>query len=157
MTREQHINAAGQITSQETYGFDLAGNRTNKTVWSGTTPLMTVNYSLGTGNRLASWSVTQTDLVGQVDVAGTSSETIGTNDRFGWLYVSNLNGRASIKPYVAGTNFWNREPGRSRNRDVLCNYLKRNVKWRNWHTKRPHCPGRCVSGGLVSSTSSRHP
>jgi len=106
LTGEQHLNAAGQTTSQETYGFDLAGNRTNKTVWSGTTPLMTVNYSLGVGNRLASWSVAQTDLVGQVDVVGTSSETIGTNDRFGWLYVSNLNGRASTKPYVSGTNFW---------------------------------------------------
>ena len=106
VTGEQHVNAAGQTTSLETYGFDLAGNRTNKTVWSGVTPLMTVNYALGTGNRLASWSVAQTDLVGQVDVAGTSSEAIGTNDRFGWLYVSNLNGRASVKPYVSGTNFW---------------------------------------------------
>ncbi len=106
VTGETHFNAAGQATSQETYGFDLAGNRTNKTVWSGATPLMTVNYALGSGNRLASWSVAQTNLVGQMDVAGMSSEAIGTDDRFGWLYVSNLNGVASTEPYISGTNFW---------------------------------------------------
>ncbi len=106
LTGEQHLNAAGQTTSRETYGFDLTGNRTNKTVWSGTAPLLTVNYTLSTGNRLASWSVGETDLVGQVDVAGVSSEAIGTNDRFGWLYVSTLTSGTSIKPYVAGTNFW---------------------------------------------------
>ena len=106
LTGEKHLNAAGQVVSDETYGYDLAGNRTNKTVWAGSSPLITVGYGMGTDNRLTSWSVAQTDLVGQVDVAGASSEVVGTNDRFGWLYVSNLNGVAWSKPYVMGTNFW---------------------------------------------------
>ncbi len=106
LTRETHLAASGQTVSDETYGYDLAGNRTDKTIWSGTTPLMTVNFTLGTGNRLAAWSVAQTDLLTRVDVVGVSGEPIGTNDAFGWLYVSNLNGTASIKPRVSGTNFW---------------------------------------------------
>ncbi len=110
LTGEQHVNAAGQTTSQETFGFDLVGNRTNKTVWSGGSPLATVNYALGTGNRLASWSVAETNLVGQVDVTGTSSEAIGTNDMFGWLYVSPSTGSGqatnTVNPYVSGTSFW---------------------------------------------------
>jgi RHS repeat-associated protein len=104
LTGEQHLNAAGLVISYETYGYDLAGNRTSKAVYSGTNPVITVNYALGTGNHLSSWTVAETDLVAQIDVAGASSETIGTNDRFGWLYVSNAN--HSVKPFVSGTNFW---------------------------------------------------
>jgi RHS repeat-associated protein len=97
----------GQTVAHELYEYDLAGNRTKKALLDGTgSPLLTLNNTLATGNRLVSWSVAETDLVGQVDVAGASSEAIGTNDRFGWLYVSNLTSGTSIKPYTSGTNFW---------------------------------------------------
>jgi uncharacterized protein RhaS with RHS repeats len=104
LTGEKHVGSAGQAISEETYTYDLAGNRTKKTVLDTTgNPLITVNYALSTGNRLGSWSVVETNLAGQVDVAGVSSEPIGTNDRFGWLYVSNA--ATSVKPLVNGTNW----------------------------------------------------
>jgi RHS repeat-associated protein len=104
LTGEKHVGAAGQAISEETYTYDLVGNRSKKTALDTTgNPLITVNYALSTGNRLGSWSVAETNLAGQVDVAGVSSEPIGTNDRFGWLYVSNA--ATSVKPLVSGTNF----------------------------------------------------
>ncbi len=107
LTSEKRMDPYGQTLTHDLYEYDLAGNRTKKSILDGAgNPLLTVNYGLSTGNRLASWSVAETDLVGQVDVAGVSSEVIGTNDRFGWLYVSNLTSGTSIKPYTSGTNFW---------------------------------------------------
>jgi RHS repeat-associated protein len=90
-------NAAGELLSDERFAYDLAGNRTNKNS-SG----VSVDYSQGSGDWLTSWKVTTTDLVGSIDVYGVSSETIGTNNRYGSLYVSN---DVAVTPDVDGTNF----------------------------------------------------
>jgi len=107
LTREKHVDVYGQIASDEKYEFDLAGNRTKKTVLDSTgNPLVTVGYTLGTGNRLASWTVAETNLMACFPVAGYASETIGANDRFGALWVSNaVPGGMSVKPVLSGTNF----------------------------------------------------
>jgi len=90
-------NASGELLSDERFAYDLAGNRTNKDS-SG----VSVDYSQGSGDWLTSWKVTTTDLVGSIDVYGVSSETIGTNNRYGSLYVSN---DVAVTPEVDGTNF----------------------------------------------------
>ena len=106
LTREKHTDYYGQVISDEKYDFDLAGNRTKKTVLNANGDnLMTVNYSLSTGNRLGSWTVAETNLVAQFSVLGYASDPIGTNDRFGYLWVSN-SANAVVKPYVSGTNFF---------------------------------------------------
>lgn len=104
LVEERKILAGGQIVSRFLLGYDRVGNRTNKTVYSGESNLVArVDYVRGSGNRLASWSVAGTNLLGLVDVAGVASETIGTNDAFGQSWVSN---RFAVRPGVAGSNFW---------------------------------------------------
>ena len=104
LTSETHFDPAGEAISCDVYGYDLAGNRTNKTVYgSDETLLATVNYTLGAGNRLASWSVAEAALTGRVDVAGHSSKPIGTDDDFGLLEVRG-NGEP-VTPTVSGPNF----------------------------------------------------
>ncbi|MEI6564788.1 MAG: RHS repeat-associated core domain-containing protein, partial [bacterium] len=107
LTREKHVDIYGQVASDEKYEFDLAGNRTKKTVLdSAGNPLVTVGYTLGTGNRLSSWTVAETNLMACFPVAGYASETIGANDRFGALWVSNAAPSGmSVKPVLSGTNF----------------------------------------------------
>ena len=106
LTREKHTDYYGQVISDEKYDYDLAGNRTKKTILDATgANLLTVNYSLSTGNRLGSWTVAETNLVAQFSVLGYASDPIGTNDRFGYLWVSN-SANAVVKPYVSGTNFF---------------------------------------------------
>jgi RHS repeat-associated protein len=82
------------------YGYDFAGNRQTKTVAD-----YAVSYALGDGNRLASWSATSTnDFLSKrtLRVQGYSSEAIGTDNRWGQLYVSNS---VTVAPTVNGTNF----------------------------------------------------
>jgi len=106
LTREKHTDYYGQVISDQKYDYDLAGNRTQKTVLDANgNNLMTVNYSLFAGNRLGSWMVAETNLAAQFSVLGYSSDPIGTNDRFGYLWVSN-SASAMMKPYVEGTNFF---------------------------------------------------
>lgn len=90
-------NAAGELMTDERFAYDLAGNRTNKDS-SG----VSVDYVQGSGDWLTSWKVTTTDLVGSIDVYGASSEAIGTNNRYGSLYVSN---DVAVTPAIDGTNF----------------------------------------------------
>jgi RHS repeat-associated protein len=108
LTREKQVNVNGQITTDIKYEFDLAGNRTKKTILDGSgNPFITVGYSLGITNRLASKSVIETNLAIRTDVGGYASEPIGTNDRFGVLWISNaVTGGVMVKPEVQGTNFW---------------------------------------------------
>ena len=80
------------------YGYDLAGNRTSKRRDG-----VNVSYTIGSGNKLTGWSVTGAVGSLTVPVTGHSSETIGTNELFGYLSVS---GSATTRPAVAGTNFW---------------------------------------------------
>jgi RHS repeat-associated protein len=90
-------NAAGELLSDEKFSYDLAGNRVNKDS-SG----VSVEYSQDSGDWLTSWKVSTTDLVGNIDVYGVSSEAIGTNNRYGRLYVSN---DVAVTPDVAGSTF----------------------------------------------------
>jgi len=106
LTREKHTDYYGRVISDEKYDYDLAGNRTRKTVLDGNgAALVTVNYSLSSGNRIGSWTVAETDLVARFSVVGYASDPIGTNDSFGWLWVSN-SANAVVKPTVSGTNFF---------------------------------------------------
>ena len=107
LTRERHTDYYGQVSSDEKYEYDLAGNRTRKTVLDGNgNSLVTVNYSLATGNRLGSWTVAETNLATRFSVVGSSSDPIGVNIRYGKLWVSNSPG-AYYTPYVAdSTNFY---------------------------------------------------
>ena len=80
------------------YGYDLAGNRTSKRRDG-----VNVSYTNAVGNKLVGWSVTGAVGSLTVPVTGHSSETIGTNELFGYLAVI---GSATSRPAVAGTNFW---------------------------------------------------
>ena len=92
-------HAAGSASATTEYDYDLAGNRRTKTANDNS-----VTYTLGSGNRLASWSASFTNNL-MADVRGTSSETIGTDDRWGELWVSNLTAQAGVKPQADGTSF----------------------------------------------------
>lgn len=84
------------------YGYDNAGNRLTKTSAG-----YNVDYVRGDGNRLASWTATSTNnfagLRTIVRVEGSSSEAIGTDNRWGQLWVSNS---VVVVPEIGGTNFW---------------------------------------------------
>ena len=85
------------------YAYDLAGNRTTKQVSGQSGTMATVSYTLGQGNRLAGWTVAEANPVARLDVAGSSSKPIGTDSRFGQLWVG---ASSTNQPTVAGTNFW---------------------------------------------------
>ena len=97
LTREKHVNASDETVRNNTYGYDLVGNRTSKETGNGT-----VTHTLGDGNRLSAWSLAGSGLTAPIEVGGNSTETIGTNQWFGELWVSNV---AAVTPAVQGTNF----------------------------------------------------
>ena len=106
LVREKHTDYHGQTMKDATYGFDLAGNRTAKAnLDGGGVAFATLGYTLGPGNRLVSWAMQETNLMASFPVVGSSSDPIGTNDLFGFLWVSNSAGQV-VKPEVSGTNFW---------------------------------------------------
>lgn len=90
------------------YSYDLAGNRTSK-VRSDNGSLITIDYALGDGNRLTSWTAGSTNSFAGLQSAdivyieGSSSEPIGTDNRWGQLWVSNT---VAVTPETDGTNFW---------------------------------------------------
>jgi hypothetical protein len=90
LTREKHTDYYGQVISDETYEYDLAGNRTKKVVLdaNGST-LLTLNYSLPVANKLGSWTVPETNLATRFSVVGSSADPIGVGIRYGTLWVSN--------------------------------------------------------------------
>ena len=65
--------------------------------------MATVNYALGLGNRLAGWTVVEDQPRARLDVAGSSSKPIGTDSRFGQLWVG---ASSTNQPAVTGTNFF---------------------------------------------------
>ena len=86
------------------YSYDLAGNRLSKIRDDGNS----INYTPGIGNRLDSWSVASTagfDPLCSRPVAGTSSEPVGTDDRWGQLWVSNSATQVSVTPQIEGSCF----------------------------------------------------
>ncbi len=91
----------GEATSGESivYRYDLAGNRTVRHGNAAST-----TYTLGRGNRLDSIAVQPATNVMQV--FGTSSELIGTDPRWGWLEIRNLDiPGSSVVPSVNGHRF----------------------------------------------------
>jgi RHS repeat-associated protein len=95
------LTSESSATSEVNYSYDAAGNRLSKQNSDNT-----VSYTLGSGNRLASWSAASTnDFLSKrtLRVQGYSSEAIGTDNRWGQLYVSNS---VAVTPETSGTNFW---------------------------------------------------
>jgi len=101
--REKRVEDEANAVYDLTYAWDAVGNRIAKTNGA-----MSVSYRYQTGNnRLVGWDATSTNDfidVRRVDVHGTASEAIGTNDMFGYLYVSNA-AAGWVKPNVSGSNF----------------------------------------------------
>ena len=103
LTGEKQINAVGITNLEQHFTYDEVGNRLTK-VLDGAT----VSYAYSNGcNRLVGWTAASTNDFAasrRGDVAGFSSEAIGTNGNLGELYVSNaVGGVASLT--VSGTNF----------------------------------------------------
>ena len=92
----------GEAVSVSAWSYDLVGNRTQKARDN-----LTVDYTnAANGNRLLGWTASSSNAFADilhVDVSGTSSETIGTNEAFGQLWVSN---GVAQTPYVSGNSFW---------------------------------------------------
>lgn len=98
LTNSTCLAADGTISSGENFAYDEVGNRTSK-ITSG----ITLSYSYSNGcNRLSNWAITQTNLGATVYVSGCANEPVGTNPRYGQLWVSN---KTAITPFVDGTNF----------------------------------------------------
>lgn len=95
------VSSAGSASLRGTsYFYDVAGNRLAKQNSDSM-----VSYTLDDGNRQASWSAASTnDFLSTriLRVQGYSSETIGTDNRWGHLYVSNS---MAVTPDINGTNF----------------------------------------------------
>ncbi len=88
---------AGRTEAEAQYTYDLAGNPSSRRANG-----LSVVFRRGAGNRLAGWDALPASLT--MDVAGSSSEPVGTDPRFGALWVE-VNGRRH--PLSAeGTNFW---------------------------------------------------
>ena len=86
----------GTSASDIQYSYDLAGNRLSKTKDN-----LGSAYTLGTGNQLAS-----TKTIYTIDFKGTSSEPVGTDDRWGELWVSNTTAQTRFIPQTSGSSFW---------------------------------------------------
>jgi len=100
LTSETQKDARGGTNRDECIQYDLAGNRTSKTRDG-----VTLNYTLGAGNRLASWAVSGSYTTLTVDVVGyiDDESDIGTGERYGELWVSNS---VAVTPTIEGSNFW---------------------------------------------------
>jgi RHS repeat-associated protein len=85
------------ITNLSIYSYDDAGRRTAKTSTG-----FDLQYANGTGDRLAGWVVTRTNTP-SCTVAGTASESIGTDPRYGRREVSG--GIQTATSAVNGSNF----------------------------------------------------
>lgn len=79
------------------YTYDAAGNRLSKSIPSGEVAY----YRVTPGNRMVSWTYGATNPY-SATIIGNSSEPIGTDDRWGQLWVSN---QTRVTPWVDGTNF----------------------------------------------------
>ncbi|MCF7818477.1 MAG: hypothetical protein K9M54_11410, partial [Kiritimatiellales bacterium] len=93
---ETQSSSATSAPSVVEYAYDLAGNRLSKTVNG-----LGSSYTLGTGNRLAS-----TETIFTIDFQGSSSEPVGTDGRWGALWVSNATAQTRFVPQTDGMDFW---------------------------------------------------
>ena len=83
------------------YYYDNAGTRWWKKDSTGY-----VIYTGGTGNRLDSWKLLHTtDFLSlrTLRIQGHANKTIGRDNRWGQLYVSNS---VAVTPEISGSNFW---------------------------------------------------
>ena len=99
-SKSQNSNTQDQIA----YGWDKVGNRLTKTNGN-----IGVSYTYSNGcNRMTGWTATSTTNFSDfrtVNITGYSTETIGTNQWLGQLYVSNSVSGASTTPAVSGSTF----------------------------------------------------
>ncbi len=100
LDRLVHESRLGSTSSaySTVYNYDLAGNRLSKTEEG-----IATTYTLGVGNRLASTSTSATNLL---FVKGTTDELIGTDPRWGELWVTNHIAGTSTVPSVNGATFF---------------------------------------------------
>ena len=98
------------------YTYDLAGNRISKTVND-----LEVSYStVGVGNRLEGWDVSAPTQQMYRRISGTSTEPVGTDLRWGQLWVSNTVTQVSTFPGISGKNFYtDRIPFVSGSQDII--------------------------------------
>ena len=126
------------------YSYDLAGNRLSKTDGSEKT-----TYTLGIGNRLASSSVAAA--TSSLFVSGSSSENIGTDDRWGELYVSNMTAGAAVVPSVSGNGFYATVPALAGQTNTVVAAIRDTAGNMDYVTKDYWVP--VSSGGTTASSS----
>jgi len=98
LTAENVLSATGETTYNAAYSYDAVGNRLTKDIDG-----VTVSYATNQ-NRLTEWDVgSLVNCTPRMNVAGYSSEGIGTNPYLGQTYVSN---QTAQLPAVSSTNFW---------------------------------------------------
>lgn len=90
------------LLSSQSYAYDLAGNRTVKQTASAEVAFSTI----GVGNRFEGWSASIPS--GQLcrPVSGISSEPIGTDYRWGELWLSNTVTQTATFPGISGSSFY---------------------------------------------------
>ena len=80
LVSERLLNPNSSLLTE--YAYDLAGNRTGKTLIDGSSNVLaSVRYTLGNGDRLAAWSAQTGDLSFAHSVSGSANEPIGTDGR----------------------------------------------------------------------------
>ena len=91
--------ASGSPTLSKSYSYDLAGNRLSLTENE-----LKTTYTIGTGNRLSSTSTCAAS--NTLFISGTANEPIGTDNRWGELWITNLTTGAGTEPSVSGNSFF---------------------------------------------------
>ena len=94
---QEVVYTNGSLISDQQWQYDATGNRLSKN----TGPGEVTYYSADIGNRLTAWSFSQTNTI-LTRLIGSSSEPIGTDGRWGQLWVSNATAHT---PWISGTNF----------------------------------------------------
>ncbi len=94
----RQFDKTGRLTRDERYGYDLAGNRLAKQRDG-----VTVDYSLGTGNRLTAWTLDPGASLFTVDVYGQANETLAESAFASHRAVSNS--LAIVQPVLDGSRF----------------------------------------------------
>ena len=125
------------------YSYDLAGNRLSKNVDG-----LETTYTLGTGNRLAS-STTATNAT--LFVSGTADEPIGTDPRWGDLYITNLTSGSSAVPGVNGKKFYAGVPSMPAATNTLVAAI-RDVAGNMGHATNEVFVGAATGGAQASAT-----
>lgn len=138
----ESCTAGFQPASSAVYQYDLAGNRLSKT-----TDGLATTYTLGSGNRLASSSVTATNLL---FVSGSANELIGTDPRWGELWITNMTSGAFVVPSVNGNSFFAEIPAMTGQTNALHVAIRDRAGNMGYATTDLYAP---AAGGTTSSSS----